>query len=358
MTAHLTRVLVAAAAATVMTAIASAHPAGTTSVSIAAAGPRVVRVTIAADAGPLLAKLEVLSGTGPGQSPVSPMEERLRIDALRTTVLAHVELTNGGAPRALSWSDVTVGDDQRATIHLTAIDTDPSQPIVWRTSLVFGSYALVMRPAHSAADTVEWLQGPEPSTAVTLEQAMTRATTIRRALALGYLHILPRGLDHILFVLGLFLLSTRTRQVLLQVSAFTLAHSITLGLTLYGVISLPSRVVEPLIALSVAYVGIENLVTSELKPWRVVIVFGFGLLHGMGFAEALSNLHLASSQFMTTLVGFNIGVEGGQLTVIAIAAVALRVGLHARQAWRTPVTRLASAGIGMCGVIWMISRIA
>ena len=127
--------------------------------------------------------------------------------------------------------------------------------------------------------------------------------------------------------------------------------------TSYGVISLPSRLIEPLIALSVAYVGIENLVTSDLKPWRIAIVFCFGLLHGMGFAEALANLHLDRSQFLTTLISFNVGVEAGQLTVIALAAVALALALRAHAGWRRPATRLASAGIGVCGLIWMIERL-
>jgi hydrogenase/urease accessory protein HupE len=91
-------------------------------------------------------------------------------------------------------------------------------------------------------------------------------------------------------------------------------------LSLYGVFSLSPRVVEPLIALSVAYVGIENLMTSKLHPWRIAIVFAFGLLHGLGFAEALASLHLSRPEMLSTLISFNAGVEGGQLTVIAIAA--------------------------------------
>jgi len=123
-----------------------------------------------------------------------------------------------------------------------------------------------------------------------------------RYFSLGFSHILPKGLDHILFVVGLFLLSTRWRSVLLQVSTFTLAHSITLGLTIDGIVSLPARVVEPMIALSIAYVAIENLVTTELKTWRLALVFSFGLLHGMGFASVLRDLGLPRSNFLAALV--------------------------------------------------------
>ncbi len=145
---------------------------------------------------------------------------------------------------------------------------------------------------------------------------------MRQYLWLGYTHILPKGLDHILFVLGIFLLSPRLKPMLLQVTAFTIAHSITLGLSIYGILSLPSRIVEPLIALSIAYVAIENLVTRELKPWRLALVFMFGLLHGLGFAGVLRELGLPRDEFLTALLTFNLGVEGGQLTVIAVAMLA------------------------------------
>ena len=136
---------------------------------------------------------------------------------------------------------------------------------------------------------------------------------------LGFEHIVPKGTDHILFVLGLFLLSVRLRPLLLQVTAFTLAHSITLGLTIYGAISLSPSVIEPLIALSIVAVGVENVFVKELKTRRVVIVFLFGLLHGMGFAGVLSGLGLPESDFLTALIFFNLGVEAGQLAVIATA---------------------------------------
>ena len=122
--------------------------------------------------------------------------------------------------------------------------------------------------------------------------------------------------------------------MLLQVSTFTLAHSITLGLTIYGVVSLPARVVEPMIALSIAYVAIENLVTAELKSWRVALVFAFGLLHGMGFAGVLRDLGLPRAQFLTALLTFNLGVEAGQLTVIALAFAAVAYWRANRPAYR------------------------
>jgi len=184
------------------------------------------------------------------------------------------------------------------------------------------------------------------------EDDMTqRMQVIVQYLTLGFTHIVPRGLDHILFVLGLFLLTTRVKPLLAQVTSFTLAHSITLGLTMYGVVSLPSKIVEPAIALSIAYVAIENIVTNELKPWRVAIVFAFGLLHGMGFAGVLRELGLPRREFVTALVSFNAGVEGGQLFVIGIAAI-----LFARK-WRHRVVVPASLLIAATGLFWTVQRL-
>jgi hypothetical protein len=135
----------------------------------------------------------------------------------------------------------------------------------------------------------------------------------------GFDHILPKGLDHILFVLGLFFLSTRFAPLLWQVSAFTLAHTITLAMAVLGIVSVPGSIVEPLIAASIVYVAVENIVSDKLHRWRPFVIFGFGLLHGLGFASVLGEFGLPDGQIVPALIGFNIGVEFGQLTVIALA---------------------------------------
>ncbi len=194
----------------------------------------------------------------------------------------------------------------------------------WLYGLVGDRYPLEIRQPDGSS-TIEWIDGTNWSDVIDLSKSFTRPTRleiVRQYLWLGYTHILPKGLDHILFVLGIFLLSPRLKPMLLQVTAFTIAHSITLGLSIYGILSLPSRIVEPLIALSIAYVAIENLVTRELKPWRLALVFMFGLLHGLGFAGVLRELGLPREEFLTALLTFNLGVEGGQLTVIAAAWLA------------------------------------
>ncbi|MDF1728261.1 MAG: HupE/UreJ family protein [Sulfitobacter sp.] len=149
----------------------------------------------------------------------------------------------------------------------------------------------------------------------------------------GFDHILPKGLDHILFVLGLFFLSTRLGPLLWQVSAFTLAHTVSLALGALGLVTISGSIVEPLIALSIVYVAVENIFFAGLTRWRPFVVFLFGLLHGLGFASVLAEFGLPQAQFIPALIGFNVGVELGQLTVIAAAALLIMLSvMAARQA--------------------------
>ena len=138
-------------------------------------------------------------------------------------------------------------------------------------------------------------------------------------LQLGFTHIIPLGFDHILFVLSLFLLSPKLKPVLWQATAFTVAHSITLGLAMFKVITPSPAIVEPIIALSIMYVALENIISPSLKKSRIGVVFLFGLVHGMGFANALGSLGLPQNSYLTSLIMFNVGVELGQLAVILSA---------------------------------------
>ena len=189
-----------------------------------------------------------------------------------------------------------------------------------------------------------------------VEPATARQTG-RQYLELGFVHIVPRGLDHMLFVLGLFLLGTRTRPLLWQVSAFTVAHAATLSLAVFEIITLPARVVEPLIALSIVYVAVENALTDRLTPWRPVVVFGFGLLHGLGFAGVLGQLGLPEGERLLGLLSFNVGIELGQLTVIGVALASL--GWCRRRTWyRARVAVPLSVAIAAVGLFWAIQRLA
>lgn len=172
---------------------------------------------------------------------------------------------------------------------------------------------------------------------------------------LGFLHIIPSGLDHCLFVLGLFLLSPRTKPVLWQITSFTIAHTITLTLTSLKITGLPSTLVEPAIALSVAFIGVENLLTKKVHPWRPAVAFLFGLLHGMGVATAFTERSFPEGQLVQSLAAFTIGVEGGHIAVLA-AAFALLGWTRDRPWYRSRVATPASLVIAAIALVWFAQR--
>lgn len=176
-------------------------------------------------------------------------------------------------------------------------------------------------------------------------------------LQVGFVHIIPRGLDHILFVAGLFLLSASLRPLLIQITTFTLAHSVTLALGIYGIVTIPSYIVEPMIALSIVYVAVENIYLKHLSRWRPIIVFFFGLLHGLGFASVLTEIGLSSSHFATGLVAFNVGVEFGQLTVIAGCFLLFGFWFKDKPWYRQRITIPTSILIALIASYWFIERI-
>ena len=173
----------------------------------------------------------------------------------------------------------------------------------------------------------------------------------------GYKHILPQGFDHILFVLSLFLLSPKLKPVLWQATAFTVAHSITLGLAMYNVIQPPPKIIEPVIALSIMYVALENIFSPTLKKSRIGIVFFFGLVHGMGFATALGELGLPKNAYLTSLIMFNVGVELGQITVIAAAFLLFGKWFGNKPYYRQRIVIPLSIIIAAVALYWTIQRI-
>lgn len=244
-------------------------------------------------------------------------------------------------------------------LTLTAPLPPNGAPLVFGLAEQLGSVAV--RQQDEGATYSAFLQGgalsdPLPRGAVA---AQSTGQVFMTYLISGFEHIIPLGIDHILFVLGLFFFSLAWRPLLWQVSAFTLAHTITLAMATLGVVSVSPGIVEPLIAASIAYVAIENIFHKQDRNigWsRIAIVFGFGLLHGLGFASVLGDFGLDQGHFLLSLLAFNVGVELGQIAVIAVAFLA--VGVWAgRKSWYKPyVVVPASTAIAVVGLWWAFER--
>jgi len=176
-------------------------------------------------------------------------------------------------------------------------------------------------------------------------------------LKMGFEHIIPLGLDHILFILCVFFLNTSLKKIVLQATMFTIAHSVTLGLAMYGIIKPPVSVVEPLIALSIVFLAVENILTQQVKPWRIVMVFLFGLVHGMGFAASIADAGMPEYAFAEALVGFNIGVEIGQLSIILFLYFFVSK-IFSKQIWYRPrIVIPVSVVIALIASYWTVERI-
>ena len=306
-------------------------------------------------------------------SAAAPLYDRLRglnprqllaeFQRFEPTLKRQFAITIDAKPLAFQAVEVAVpetGDltmPRITTLTLAGPQMDRPNSLSWKFDPVLGDSVMRVRAGGEKvlrADLVAAgeLGGPVDLLAIVPQGLVDEFATYLKH---GFVHILPKGLDHIMFVLGLFLLSTRLRSLLWQVSAFTLAHTVTLALGASGAVAISPSFVEPLIAASIVYVGVENLLTDRLHVWRLPTVFGFGLLHGLGFAGVMGEIGLPDAFFFTGLIAFNAGVELGQLAVIAIALVTFRWA--AKRPWyRRAVTMPASLAIAAVAGLWVLER--
>lgn len=191
----------------------------------------------------------------------------------------------------------------------------------------------------------------------TASRAQTAWEVFVNYIQVGFVHIVPKGLDHILFVVGLFLLSSKLSALLWQISAFTVAHTVTLALGALGIVSISPAIVEPLIAASIVYVAVENIFTDHLQKWRPFVVFCFGLLHGLGFAGVLGEIGLSTNHFFLGLISFNVGVELGQLFVVSLCFLFVGLWFRNKSWYRQRITVPASLGIAVVASWWVFERI-
>jgi len=252
-----------------------------------------------------------------------------------------------------------------SVIRLTGILPESAHHLQWYYPEKFGDNAVRVKQVDEVNNQWhwsqwQWLRNDKASDLFPLTEIVARQSTldvITSYIEIGFEHIVPKGADHILFILGLFLLSTHIRPLLWQVTMFTMAHTITLGMAMLNIIELPASVVEPLIALSIAYVGLENIYAKTLHKSRLVLVFLFGLLHGLGFAGVLSDFGMPQGDFAEALISFNVGVELGQLAVISVAFVLLRIWFKDHNKYRRFIIVPGSALISVVGSYWFLERL-
>jgi hypothetical protein len=328
-----------------------------------------------------------------------PAAQRDAINALIPGVLDGLQLYIGGVrlrPELQRFGLPKLSHDQfldPATDHFTTLDLvaelplsrEPLRLVVPPDAVVDYPVAFVVQiPSAHVSDT-RWIEDtatesepfdwsdaaprdvpgmratPQPDTAVQQPHvvdvdSMPWPRQLAMYLHLGFRHIVPVGTDHILFVLGLFFLGITWRKLLAQTTVFTIAHATTLFLSTYGIFSLPSKYVEPAIALSIAFIALENVFSPRLGVGRLAVVFCFGLIHGLGFASSLSEVPFPKHQFMVALIGFNFGVDAGQLFIILLAF--LTVGWFRNRPWfRARIAIPCSVAIAAVGVFWAVQRI-
>jgi hydrogenase/urease accessory protein HupE len=316
------------------------------------------------------------------QAPTAEEYDRLRaleapalaqaFEPFRQKMLEAIELRLDGRPAQAEITTVDIpvpGYTKVPRISLIVLEGDipvDTETLSWYYPAAFGDNAVRVRQVDERNaqwhwSSWQWIREDRPSEAFSLTEVFTQPgflTVVVDYVGAGFDHIIPKGLDHILFVLGLFLFSTRMRPLLWQITMFTVAHSITLAMAMTGVIELPARVVEPLIALSIAYVGIENVWHKRLHKSRLILVFAFGLLHGLGFASMLADFGMPENAFATALIAFNVGVELGQLVVVALAFLTVGLWFGKRPYYRRLVVIPGSLLIAAVGLYWTWQRLA
>ena len=174
---------------------------------------------------------------------------------------------------------------------------------------------------------------------------------------LGFKHIIPEGVDHVLFIVGICLINKTLKPIIWQATAFTAAHTIALALSMKNIIAAPPAIVEPIIAASIVFVAVENLVLQKMKPWRYLLIFMFGLVHGMGFASSLNEIGLPRNTFFTSILSFNVGVEVCQILIISLVYFLIIKPFHSQVWYRKGIVYPISLMIALISSYWVFERI-
>jgi hypothetical protein len=248
-------------------------------------------------------------------------------------------------------------DYPRFSILTISTNLKPLKPFNFQWSKSFGE--VVIREEGEGNVFTQYLEAGVLSDEILLsQQSKYRFSEIFfDYIPVGFTHILPKGLDHILFVVVMFFLSTKLSALFWQITLFTLAHSVTLAMASLGFIEISTSIVEPLIAASIVYLAVENFYSKALTVRRSGVIFCFGLLHGLGFASVLADFGLPIHHFVPALIGFNVGVELGQITIILILFCAISYWFRNKIWYRNLITLPFSSVVGLVGLFWFFERI-
>jgi hydrogenase/urease accessory protein HupE len=345
-----------------------AHEAGSTRVIATFAPDRTYAIELTTDASTLLARLEV-ARKQPRSSPGTIADYRRGFAALCDEVARHVEASfDATAVRVLPAcivDDAVTGPDPAiaslgVTVRFAGSIPAGAAHFSWQYGLTSTPYAFVLVSSDGHADETTWLEGDQKSPPVPLDRVaapVARTGAARKYFRLGFVRFLPNGAAQVLFVLGIVLLNRRISAIVWQVGAFSLAHSLALAFTPYGS-GLPPPIVEPLIVLSIICLAVDNLMSRDLSRLRLAMIFGFGLIHGVAFAETLRQVSLPGVPRPGDQLWFNAGIETGQCALI-VAACAIVGGWAAqRERHRQMVGVPVSAALALAGLLWILRPIS
>ena len=296
---------------------------------------------------------------------LSQTEFEQKVRFFLPALIAGLDLRLNGKKIALSVEKITVSKAQDKTLpRLTEVYIIGAKPenvrrLNWSLKSEFGTNIIRIKTNDTDPIKAYWLKnGENKNIIINKKPENSYFQAFSNFVNIGFVHIFPYGLDHVLFILGLYFLSTRIKLLVIQVTSFTVAHSITLALaTFRAEFQIAPLVIEPLIAASIIFVAIENFFTDRLSKWRSIMIFAFGLVHGVGFSGVLRETDFSEIDLLVALAGFSIGVELGQILVICIAY--LLVGCWFRRKWwyRRRIAQPCSLLIGIFGIFWLFQRL-
>jgi hypothetical protein len=351
---------------------ASAHEVRPSVADVAVSPDRLdAQIQLTAEA--LIAGIDLSQITDTNEAPEASFYDRLRalppeelsarFEAVWPAIAAGLVAEVGGARLAWDFVELRVRPEPNMELPrdslliatVTLPEGDAPVTVGWTAS--YGP--LVVRQAAEEGGYSDYLTGGALSAPLPRSGAaeLGLVAAFVNYIAIGFEHIVPKGLDHILFVLGLFFFSLAWRPLLFQVTAFTAAHTITLALASLGLVTVPAAIVEPLIAASIVYIAVENIIGGAMTWRRAGVVFCFGLLHGLGFASVLGEIGLDPTRFVTGLIGFNIGVELGQLAVLLAAFLMVGLPFGKKDWYRRFIAIPASLCIAAVGAYWAVERV-